>query len=177
MPRYNTLIHCNLPQPGKQATILPQAQMLLFEGHMYNVDDAEGFGFPRLIRLYQRNYEFHITVYPKQVLSFDGMSLITERCFKVTMHKYGHIYRHTFLGVCFRDCLHDPTDWYSSQHLTYYDNRTWKWKYIQQFMRRHLHRWKAQRRLALAMALHVRLGSESLLSSLPSDIMQKFISY
>lgn len=176
MPHYNTIIKC-FTDNGKAVSILPQSELMLFEGRMFNVNDAEDFGFNRLVRLYKRDYEFHVTVYPQQVLSFDGMSLITERCVKIVMYKYGQKYRHTFLGVCFRDCVHNPMSWYSSHYIIYYDNRTWKWKYIQKFLRTQLERWKAGRRLALAMAFHKRLGSQSMLNCMPLDLMVKFIPF
>lgn len=174
------LIQC-VSEDGKLATILPQAQYLLYENELYNVKPHWTMRFDKLVRLAQLQHEFIIKPHYKETITSDGERIKTMRMFWLDIKRNGVLIDPLFQGICLPNYQGTKNKFdielmlQYKYDLEYYDNRVVNWKCIQRFLRKCMEKRKAEIRLALAMALHSHLGQNSVLNQLSIDLLLKFI--
>lgn len=197
MPPYDIILH-GQTAAGLPVAVLPQAQKMTFNGHMYNLEDGEGFSIDDLVDMYRDGYTLQFMISEMHPLASIGEYLY-ERLVQITLFKDGTQYDDVFLGVCKEDVDtnydsagdddsaededYEESDGeeadYEEPYREYYDDRQDKWQQIQRFMRQVLEKRQADmqaRKMALLMGLNPRLGCESVIQFLPPEIVYRFIN-
>ena len=169
MPPMNCVIPCISPN-GEIASLLPQSEKLLYHGKMLNILDSTNFGLRKLVHLYKTGFSFRIIIDSEMQTSMNELSfrLILYDC------KYNP-YKSYFHGMCYKDAIYDAIPGVNRWFMIYHDDRTWRWKCIQRFFYTILLKKKIKRRLALAMALHSRLGECSTINHFPMELLAKCV--
>lgn len=169
MPRYNIVLE-GLTADKSDVVILPQAEKLIFNNTMYNLEVSGGISIEELVRLY--NEGCVMIVYISKMFPLKAIDEFQfERIVDIMLFKGGKCLRMHFNAVCKAELFDDDNDMQC-------DNwHNWRWECVQRFMKR-AHWWmkyKRERRLALAMSTHQRLGSNSLIKCLSVDVMTRLL--
>jgi hypothetical protein len=177
MPRFGVMIQCTTDD-GKIAMLLPQSQYLVYNNEMYSAEAYWALSFSTLVAFAKQDYTFTINLYYKNTITNNDEKIQTVRSFTLNIFKDGVELNRLFYGSCRPNFRGHPQDIYMilkyKHSLEFYDNRIVHWQCIQGFLRQQLKRWKTKRRLALAMALHERLGQHSLLNTIPPELFSRF---
>jgi len=173
MPAFSQIIHC-VSTTAYPVVILPQSEKLLYRGRMYNLDMPETWVTDDLVRRVNNGYTITTTMSMRN--PYRALNMYTERKVTLSFMKNGVSPYVNLTIMCPRDCC--VPAWLKKRHnaqgyYVCYDDRQWKWKCIQRFLRNCLWKKRESTRLTLACGLHSRLGESCWLSQLPLDLAVK----
>jgi hypothetical protein len=160
MIRYQDVL-CGVSQYGVLITIYPQSEKLIVYKNMFEIEMKEDDDMPRLYRHYKEGCKLHINMNAHYEAS-PNEEWQHFRNIEITLSKDGKHVPGTFRGNTYPTgfTATDYNEWNEVQDERYVDTLNPKWKKLQRWMKGnyHLLQYKKPRRLALAMALHHRLG-------------------
>lgn len=186
---FNTVLHCGV-RMGDQIIsgfIMPRSELLVFNNRMYSIVDVDddythydpdevfsfepcfNYKFYDLINTANEGHTIFVHILSSHGYHFGQRRYMMNAAFGIRTSKDNYIYKYCIQYHVFSN-IHDRTC------SPMFDNeKVFKVRRIQRFLRARYNNWRNERRLALAMALHPVLGCNSLVAMLSTELVARLI--